>query len=189
MGDRLGIHGAVDTFVCLFLTDCWFHVYIYVGGVFFLIQQKTWWEKKNMFLSDDARRELVPISPDRWPAAVGTELAEVSVFLTVQGSKTVPHLVWGPRQVGLRPEGPKPGLRRSSLTSSEGVIWKCIPDCSLPWSAFGQSGNLSKTTKLILLDSLLQEVCIKTSSAGRSPLSSLRLSVCLVQSQTFFIQD
>ena len=75
-----------------------------------------------MFLSDDARRELVPISPDRWPAAVGTELTEVSVFLTVQGSKTVPHQVWGPRQVGLRPEGPKPGLRRSSLTSSEGVL-------------------------------------------------------------------
>ena len=52
---------------------------------------------KNMFSSDDARRELVPISPDRWPAAVGTELAEVSVFLTVQGSKTVPHQVWGPQ--------------------------------------------------------------------------------------------
>ena len=47
----------------------------------------------------------------------------------------------------------------------------------------------SKTTKLILLDSLLQEVCIKSALAGRSPLSSLRLSVCLCQSQTFFIQD
>ena len=31
---------------------------------------------------------LVPISPDRWPAVVGTELAEVSVFPTFQGSKT-----------------------------------------------------------------------------------------------------
>ena len=40
--------------------------------------------------------------------------------------------------------------------------------------------SLSKTTKLILLDSLLQEVCIKSGLAGRSPLSSLRLSVCLV---------
>ena len=48
---------------------------------------------------------------------------------------------------------------------------------------------LSKTSKPILLDSLLQEVCIKSGLAGRSPLSSLRLSVCLVQSQTFFIQD
>ena len=112
-----------------------------------------------------------------------------SVFLTVQGSKTVPHQVWGPRQVGLRPEGLKPGLRRSHLTSSEWFPGKCITESSLARGALGQRDNLSKTTKLILLDSLLQEVCIKTGSAGRSPLSSLRLSVCLVQSQTFFIQD
>ena len=44
--------------------------------------------------------------------------------------------------------------------------------------------SLSKTTKLILLDSLLQEVCIKSGFAGLSPLSSLRLRVCLCQSQT-----
>ena len=31
---------------------------------------------------------LVPISPDRWPAVVGSEQDVVSVFLTVQGSKT-----------------------------------------------------------------------------------------------------
>ena len=49
---------------------------------------------------------------------------------------------------------------------------------------YWESDSLSKTTKLILLDSLLQEVCIKSGLAGRSPLSSLRLSVCLCQSQT-----
>ena len=54
----------------------------------------------------------------------------------------------------------------------------------MEWGAFGQTETLSKTTKLILLDSLLQEVCIKSGLAGRSPLSSLRLSVCLVQSQS-----
>ena len=155
----------------------------------FLLTKKRKLGEKNMFLSDDARRELVPISPDRWPAAVGTELAEVSVFLTVQGSKTVPHQVRGPRQVGLRPEGLKPGLRRSHLTSSEWCPGKCITEFSLARGALGQRDNLSKTTKLILLDSLLQEVCIKSGSAGRSPMSSLRLSVCLVQSQSFFIQD
>ena len=32
--------------------------------------------------------ELVPISPDRWLAVVGSEQDVVSVFLTVQGSKT-----------------------------------------------------------------------------------------------------
>ena len=48
----------------------------------------------------------------------------------------------------------------------------------------GGSESLSKTTKLILLDSLLQEVCIKFGLAGLSPLSSLRLRVCLCQSQT-----
>ena len=54
----------------------------------------------------------------------------------------------------------------------------------MEWGAFGQTETLSKTTKLILLDSLLQEVCIESGLAGRSPLSSLRLSVCLVQSQS-----
>ena len=41
------------------------------------------------------------------------------------------------------------------------------------------SCSLSKTTKLILLDSLLQEVCIKTGLTCHSPLSSLRVSVSL----------
>ena len=46
---------------------------------------------------------------------------------------------------------------------------------------------LSKTTKLILLDSLLQEVCISSGVDGSLTLSSLGLSVCLCQSQiTFF---
>jgi hypothetical protein len=45
---------------------------------------------------------------------------------------------------------------------------------------------LSKTTKLILLDSLLQEVCISSGSDGSLALSSLGLSVCLSQSQTYF---
>ena len=39
---------------------------------------------------------------------------------------------------------------------------------------------MSKTTKLLLLDSLLQEVCIESGSDGSLALSSLRLSVCLV---------
>ena len=41
-------------------------------------------------------------------------------------------------------------------------------------------GSLSKTTKLLLLDSLLQEVCIESGSDGSLALSSLGLSVCLV---------
>ena len=44
----------------------------------------------------------------------------------------------------------------------------------------GQNDCL-KRHKLLLLDPLLQEVCINSGLAGRSPLSSLRLSVCLVQ--------
>ena len=40
--------------------------------------------------------------------------------------------------------------------------------------------SLSKTTKLLLLDSLLQEVCIESDSDGSLTLSSLGLSVCLV---------
>ena len=80
--------------------------------------------------------ELVPISPDRWLAVVGSEQDVVSVFLTVQESKTQPHQVWGLRQVGLLSEGVKPGLRRNSLTSSECFLEKCIRDCRLDWEAF-----------------------------------------------------
>ena len=106
--------------------------------------------------------ELVPISPDRWPAVVGSEQDVVSIFLTVQESKTQPHQVWGLRQVGLLSEGVKPGLRQNSLTSSECFLGKSITDFSLALVAFEQKDNLSKTTKLILLDSLLQEVCIES---------------------------
>ena len=45
---------------------------------------------------------------------------------------------------------------------------------------WGDVGSLSKTTKLLLLDSLLQEVCIESGSDGALALSSLGLSVCLV---------
>jgi hypothetical protein len=48
----------------------------------------------------------------------------------------------------------------------------------------GNFSSLSKTTKLILLDSLLQEVCISSVFDGSLTLSSLGLSVCLSQSQT-----
>ena len=40
--------------------------------------------------------------------------------------------------------------------------------------------SLSKTTKLLLLDSLLQEVCIESGLDGSLTLSLLGLSVCLV---------
>ena len=40
--------------------------------------------------------------------------------------------------------------------------------------------SLSKTTKLLLLDSLLQEVCIESGLDGSLTLSFLGLSVCLV---------
>ena len=48
--------------------------------------------------------------------------------------------------------------------------------------------SLSKTTKLILLDSLLQEVCISSGFDWSLALSSLGLSVCLSQSQTTFFR-
>ena len=132
---------------------------------------------------------LVAISADRWPAVVATELAGVSLFLLLEDFALKPRQVCGLRQVGLRLEVATLGLRPSSLAISEAYLRKCIPDSHLRWGSYRQSDTLSKTTKLILLDSLLQEVCIKSGLAGRSPLSSLRLSVCLVQSQTFFIRD
>ena len=52
----------------------------------------------------------------------------------------------------------------------------------------GWLATLSKTTKLILLDSLLQEVCISSGKDGSLTLSSLGLSVCLSQSQTTFFR-
>ena len=53
---------------------------------------------------------------------------------------------------------------------------------------FELSLSLSKTTKLILLDSLLQEVCISSDLDWSLTLSSLGLSVCLSQSQTSFFR-
>ena len=112
--------------------------------------------------------ELVQLSPDRWPAVAGTELAGNSLFLLREDFVSKPRQVWGLRHVGLGPEGLTPGLRRCSLTSSELSSRKWIPDSHLGWVPFGQIEKLSKTTKLILLDSLLQEVCIKSGLAGRS---------------------
>ena len=53
-----------------------------------------------------------------------------------------------------------------------------------PLGQFLELESLSKTTKLILLDSLLQEVCISSAMIGRSPWDFSGLSVCLSQSQT-----
>ena len=106
------------------------------------------------------------------------------MFLFFSDKKTYPPQLQGLSQVGLHPERVNLGLRWISLTNDEGPAEKWIPDFSLDWVAFGQATSLSKTTKLILLDSLLQEVCINSGLAGRSPMSSLGLSVCLVQSQS-----
>ena len=195
-----------EQFVIKTKQHCLFHFYklrcvsiFYTATTAFFIQD--WWESasKFSFLSDLSLGERkANIGPTfcvsdsdlvRWPAVVGTELAEVSVFLLFSDWKAETRQVRGPGQVGLCPERVTRGLRWRSLTSSGGSLWKWIQHFNLPWLAFGQSASLSNTTKLILLDSLLQEVCIKSGLAGRSPLSSLRLSVCLVQSQTFFIQD
>ena len=71
------------------------------------------------------------------------------------------------------------------LTELDG--WKNDTGCQW-WSSFGsfwrmtleEIESLSKTTKLLLLDSLLQEVCIESGSDGSLSLSSLGMSVCLV---------
>ena len=44
------------------------------------------------------------------------------------------------------------------FVSLQNVYWN--RDFNVPWVVFGHIQSLSKTTKLILLDSLLQEVCI-----------------------------
>ena len=103
------------------------------------------------------------------------------VFFLIEDWKIYPPQLQGLSQVGLHPDWVVLGLRGSSLISSEGSLQTWTTDFSLGWVGSGQSDRLSKTTKLILLDSLLQEVCINSGLAGRSPLSSLRLSVCLVQ--------
>ena len=70
---------------------------------------------------------------------------------------------------------------------TESVGWRNDTGCQW-WSSFGsfwwmvleEIESLSKTTKLLLLDSLLQEVCIESGSDGSLSLSSLGMSVCLV---------
>ena len=52
---------------------------------------------------------------------------------------------------------------------------------SFEGSGSERQNDCLKRHKLLLLDLLLQEVCINSGLAGRSPLSSLRLGVCLVQ--------
>ena len=64
------------------------------------------------------------------------------------------------------------------IKSSQCQWWsRFSPIGQLVWE---EDGSLSKTTKLLLLDSLLQEVCIESGSDGSLALSSLGLSVCLV---------
>ena len=75
-----------------------------------------------------------------------------------------------------------PYITKSLLTWS-----KLIPNFELS-KVKSKLISLSKTTKLILLDSLLQEVCISSVSDRSLALSSLRLSVCLSQSQTSFFR-
>ena len=81
---------------------------------------------------------------------------------------------------------------RKSWWHKEGQT--CSPDACQWWSCLGSFWrlelggieSLSKTTKLLLLDSLLQEVCIKSGSDGSLALSSLGLSVCLVSSNLLY---
>ena len=133
--------------------------------------------------------DLVKTSPARQMAGSwrNRTAGGFGVSILFSDWKTDPPQLQGLSIVGLHPKRVNLGLRRSSLITSEDSLWKWIRDFNLPWVAFGQSVSLSKTTKLILLDSLLQEVCIKSDLAGCSTLSSLRLSVCLIQS--IFIQD
>ena len=48
---------------------------------------------------------------------------------------------------------------------------KWTPDINLAWGAFPDIHSLSNTTKLILLDSLLQEVCIYSGMTDCSVMS------------------
>merc|ERR1712073_231436 len=71
-------------------------------------------------------------------------------------------------------------VRMSGLESTNTINLTCVPPLMFV--------SLSKTTKLILLDSLLQEVCIK--SAWHSLAFEFTQAECLsCQSQTIFIQD
>ena len=135
-----------EQFVIKTKQHCLFHFHklrcvsiFYTATTAFFIQD--WWESasKFSFLSDLSLGErkanigptfcvsdwdLVKISPDRWPAVVGTELAEVSVFLLFSDWKAETCQVRGLGQVVLCPERLTWGLRWSSLTSAEGCLWK-----------------------------------------------------------------
>ena len=106
MGDRLGIHGAVDTFFFLFGLKQIFPIFECN-----LCDRPGFW-----FISVEM---LVAISADRWPAVVATELAGVSLFLLLEEFALKPRQVCGLRQVGLRLEGVTSGLRGCSLISCE----------------------------------------------------------------------
>ena len=64
------------------------------------------------------------------------------------------------------------------------VALESAPERFFAYKKWQSGESLSKTTKLILLDSLLQEVCISSGFDWSLTLSSLGLSVCLSQSQT-----
>ena len=53
-------------------------------------------------------------------------------------------------------------MLRDTFISLQGNVRGSTNPPKNSWMSWGQSVSLSKTTKLILLDSLLQEVCIKS---------------------------
>ena len=71
-----------------------------------------------------------------------------------------------------------PLMSGGCIKSSQCQWWSRL--FSIGQLVWEEDGSLSKTTKLLLLDSLLQEVCIESGSDGSLALSSLGLSVCLV---------
>ena len=80
-----------------------------------------------MFSSDDARRELVPISPDRWPAAVGTELAEVSVFLQFPELSNIGPPGLGPETSQTPAGGGQPRAQTERFDKCRGFSQKMHP--------------------------------------------------------------
>ena len=78
-------------------------------------------------------------------------------------------------------------MLRDTFISLQGNVRESTNPPKNSWMSWGESVSVSKTTKLILLDSLLQEVCIK--SAWHSLAFEFAQAECLsCQSQTFFIQ-
>ena len=91
------------------------------------------------------------------------------MFFLIQDWTIYPPQLQGLSQVGLHPDWVVLGLRGSSLISSEGSLQTWTTDFSLSWVGFRQSDSLSKTTKLKMLDLLLQVVCINSGLADRLP--------------------